>query len=105
LLPVSVSGYGDLNDVYNGELYGRYPGYFTGLGSTYGGYYGSPPYGVGYSGLGYNNLGYSGLGYGGSGYRGLGYGGLGYGGVYPGYNTYRNVAGYGGYYGRPGLYR
>jgi hypothetical protein len=104
----SVSGYGDVNDVYNGGLYGGYPGYFNGLGTAYGGYYGY--YGSPYSGLGYNNLGYAGLGYGRSGYSGLGYGGLGYGGygtagVYPGYGTYGNLAGYGGYYGRPGLYR
>jgi hypothetical protein len=88
---VSVLGYGnyaDLNDVYNGELYGRYPGYYTGLGTDYGGYY-APPNGLGTSGLGYNNL---------------GYGGLGFPGVYPGYGSYGNLGGSGGYYNRPGYY-
>jgi hypothetical protein len=108
LFPISVSGYGDLSDIYNGGQYGSYPGNFNGLGTNYGSYYGY--YGSPYSGLGYSGIGYSGIGYGGSGYRGLGYGGVGYGGygvsgVYPGYSTYGNLGGYGGYYGRFGQYR
>jgi hypothetical protein len=82
---IAGSGNEDLNDVYNGELYGRNPGYYTGLGTSYGGYYGYPS-GAGISGLGYSNL---------------GYGGLGYGGTNPGYGGYGNFAGYGGS-GAPG---
>jgi hypothetical protein len=98
---IAGSGYADTNDVYNGELYGRNPGYYTGLGTNYGGYYGSPT-GAGISGLGYSNLGYGGLGYGGAypGYSGYGsyasYGGSGVPGAYPGYGGYGNLGGYGG---------
>jgi len=72
-----------LNDVYNGEIYGRYPGYYSSLGAIYRGYYGRLR-GLGNLGLGYSNFGYSGLRFP---------------GVYPGYG------GYADYYGRPGFYR
>lgn len=93
-LAISDLGDGDY-DVHNGELYGRYPGYYSGLGT---GYY-APQNGLGTSGLGYNNVGYGGLGFPGF-YPGYG----GYGNL-EGYGGYRNLGGYGGYYNRPGQYQ